>query len=44
MEITVQKQPSSKGITSTLYDSGKVDDRAKNWKKIYTKKMTGRKK
>ena len=33
MEITVQKQPSSKGITSTLYDSGKIDDRAKNWKK-----------
>ena len=33
MEITVQKQPSSKGITSTLYDSGKVDNRAKNLEK-----------
>ena len=34
METTVQKQPSSKGITSTLYDPRKVDDRAINWEKI----------
>ena len=34
MESTVQKQPSSKGITSTLYDPRKVDDRAINWAKI----------
>ena len=34
METTVQKQPSSKGITSTLYDPRKVDDRAINWAKI----------
>ena len=33
METTVQKQPSSKGITSTLYDPRKVDDRAINWEK-----------
>ena len=30
METTVQKQPSSKGITSTFYDPHKVDDRAIN--------------
>ena len=35
METTVQKQPcSKKGITSTLYDPRKVDDRAINWAKI----------
>ena len=34
MENTVQKQPSCKGITSTLYDSRKVDDRAINCEKI----------
>ena len=34
MENTVQKQPSSKGITSTLYDPRKVDDRAINWEKF----------
>ena len=30
METNVQKQPSSKGIT-TFYDPRKVDDRAINW-------------
>ena len=34
MEITVQKQPSSKGIISTVYDPRKVDDCAINWEKI----------
>ena len=34
METTFQKQPSSKGIESTLYDPRKVDDRAINWEKI----------
>ena len=34
METTVQKQPSSEGIKSTFYDPRKVDDRAKNWKKV----------
>ena len=34
METAVQKQPSSKGISSTLYDTRKVDDRAINWEKI----------
>ena len=34
METTFQKQPSSKGIESTLYDPRKVDDRAINWKKL----------
>ena len=34
METTVQKQPSSKGVTSTLYDPRKVDDRAINWEEI----------
>ena len=38
METTIQKQPSSKGITSTLYDPRKVDDRAINWEKINTLK------
>ena len=33
MGATVQKQPSSKGVTSTLYDPRKTDDRAINWKK-----------
>ena len=34
METTVQNQPSSKGITSSLYDPRKVDDRAIHWEKI----------
>ena len=34
METSAQKQPISKGITSTLYDPRKVDDRAINWEKI----------
>ena len=34
METTVQKQPSSKRITSSLYDPRKVDDPARNWEKI----------
>ena len=34
METTVQKQPSSKGITSTLYDPRKVDDHAIKWEKM----------
>ena len=34
METTVQKQPCSKEITSTLFDPRKVDDRAINWTKI----------
>ena len=34
METTVQKQPSSKWITSTLCDPRKVDDRAINWEKM----------
>ena len=34
METAVQKQPSSKGISSTLYGPRKVDDRAINWEKI----------
>ena len=34
METNVQKQPRSKGITSTLYDPHKVDDHAINWQKI----------
>ena len=34
METPFQKQPSSKGIESTLYDPRKVDDRAINWEKI----------
>ena len=34
IETTVQKQPSAKGIISTLYDPRKVDDRAINWEKI----------
>ena len=34
METAVQKLPSSKGISSTLYDTRKVDDRAINWEKI----------
>ena len=35
MKTSVQKQPGSKGVTSNLYDSCKVDDRAINWEKIY---------
>ena len=34
METTVKKKSSSKGLTSNLYDSRKVDDRAINWEKI----------
>ena len=34
METAAQKQPSSKRITSTLYDPRKVDDRAMKWEKI----------
>ena len=34
METTVQKKPSSKRITSSLYDPRKVDDPAINWEKI----------
>ena len=34
MKTTIQKQPSSKGITSTLYDARKIDDCAINWEKI----------
>ena len=34
METSAQKQPISKGITSTFYDPCKVDDRAINWEKI----------
>ena len=34
METTVKKQPSSKRITSILYDPRKVDDRAIKWEKI----------
>ena len=34
METTVHKQPSSKGITSSLYDPSKVGDRTINWEKI----------
>ena len=34
METTVKKQPSFKGITSTLYDPRKADDRAINWQKL----------
>ena len=34
METTVKKQPSSKGITSILYDPRKGDDRAIKWEKI----------
>ena len=31
---TFKKQPSSKGVTSTLYDPRKIDDRAINWEKL----------
>ena len=34
MKTAVQKQPSSKGIASTLYDLRKADDRAINWEKL----------
>ena len=34
METTVQKQPSSKRITSSFYDPRKVDNPAINWEKM----------
>ena len=34
METNVQKEPNSKGITSTPYDARKIDERAINWEKI----------
>ena len=44
METIVQKQPSSKGITPTLHDSRKVDDRAINWEEfnILKERLAGR--
>ena len=44
METAVQKQPNSKGITSTLYGGRNVDGRSMNWEKINIKRATGRKK
>ena len=34
METSIQKQPSSRGISSTLYDPRKVSDRNINWDSV----------
>ena len=44
METAVQKQPISKSLTSSIYNTRKADDRIINWGKVNTKRRTGRKK
>ena len=44
METAVQKQPISKSLTSTIYNTRKADDRIINWGKVNTKRRSGRKK